>query len=96
MFKISLEELGLGDNELAVFRQTLSRPHGQILITGPTGSGKSTTLYSALDEINKPNIKIYTVEDPIERKITGGGLPTVLQERLPRPHRHLRGVTRHS
>lgn len=71
MFKISLEELGLGDSELAIFRQTLSLPHGQILITGPTGSGKSTTLYSALDEINKPNIKIYTVEDPIERKMPG-------------------------
>jgi type IV pilus assembly protein PilB len=71
MYKISLEELGLGDGELALFRRALSRPHGQILITGPTGSGKSTTLYSALDEINKPNIKIYTVEDPIERKMPG-------------------------
>ena len=71
MFKISMEELGLGDSELVLFRQALSRPHGQILITGPTGSGKSTTLYSALDEINKPNIKIYTVEDPIERKMPG-------------------------
>jgi type IV pilus assembly protein PilB len=71
MFKISMEELGLGDSELVLFRQALSRPHGQILITGPTGSGKSTTLYSALDEINKPSIKIYTVEDPIERKMPG-------------------------
>jgi len=71
MYKISLEELGLGESELALFRQALTRPHGQILITGPTGSGKSTTLYSALDEINTPNIKIYTVEDPIERKMPG-------------------------
>ncbi len=71
MYKIPMEKLGLGDRELVFFRQVLSRPHGQILITGPTGSGKSTTLYSALDEINKPNIKIYTVEDPIERKMPG-------------------------
>ncbi len=71
MYKIPMEELGLGDHELILFRQALSRPHGQILITGPTGSGKSTTLYSALDEINKPSIKIYTVEDPIERKMPG-------------------------
>ena len=71
MFKISMEELGLGDNELVLFRQALSRPHGQILITGPTGSGKSTTLYAALDELNKPTVKIYTVEDPIERKMPG-------------------------
>ena len=91
MYRISLEELRLGDSELALFRLALSRPHGQILITDPTGSGKSTTLYSALDEINKPNIKIYTVEDPIERK-----MPTVLQDGLHRPHRHLRGVARYS
>ncbi len=71
MYKISLEELGLDESELSFFRQTLSKPHGQILITGPTGSGKSTTLYAALDEINKPDIKIYTVEDPIERKMPG-------------------------
>jgi len=71
MYKISMEELGLAAGDMVLFRQALSRPHGQILITGPTGSGKSTTLYSALDEINSPSIKIYTVEDPIERKMPG-------------------------
>jgi Type II secretory pathway, ATPase PulE/Tfp pilus assembly pathway, ATPase PilB len=71
MYEISLEELGMGDSELVLFREALSRPHGQILITGPTGSGKSTTLYSALEELNKPSVKIYTVEDPIERKVPG-------------------------
>ncbi len=71
MFEISLEELGMSESELMVFRRALTRPHGQILITGPTGSGKSTTLYSALEEINKPSVKIYTVEDPVERKMPG-------------------------
>jgi type IV pilus assembly protein PilB len=71
MFEITLEELGMGEAELVAFRRALDRPHGQILITGPTGSGKSTTLYSALEEINKPIVKIYTVEDPVERKIPG-------------------------
>ncbi len=71
MFEITLEELGMGEAELVLFRRALARPYGQILITGPTGSGKSTTLYSALEEINKPTVKIYTVEDPVERKMQG-------------------------
>ncbi|MHB1345110.1 MAG: GspE/PulE family protein [Thermoleophilia bacterium] len=71
MFEITLEELGMEESELVLFRSALDRPHGQILITGPTGSGKSTTLYSALEEINKPTVKIYTVEDPVERKMQG-------------------------
>ena len=71
MFEITLEELGMNENELVLFRRALRRPHGQILITGPTGSGKSTTLYSALDEVNTPSVKIYTVEDPVERKMPG-------------------------
>ena len=71
MFEISLEELGMEENELVIFRRALERPHGQILITGPTGSGKSTTLYSALEELNRPSVKIYTVEDPVERKMPG-------------------------
>src|SRR5665648_521336 len=71
MFEITLEELGMSEGELVLFRRALKRPHGQILITGPTGSGKSTTLYSALDEINTPSVKIYTVEDPVERKMPG-------------------------
>ena len=71
MFEITLEELGMSEGELVLFRRALKRPHGQILITGPTGSGKSTTLYSALDEVNTPSVKIYTVEDPVERKMPG-------------------------
>lgn len=71
MFDISLEELGMDENSLLHLRQALCKPHGQLLITGPTGSGKSTTLYAALEELNDPTRKIYTVEDPVERKIPG-------------------------
>jgi type IV pilus assembly protein PilB len=53
------------------FDRLLKNPHGIILVTGPTGSGKSTTLYSALNEINRPDINIVTVEDPVECIIDG-------------------------
>lgn len=68
---ITLEDLGMGEEDLAVFRRSLKRPWGGILVTGPTGSGKSTTLYAALEELNTPGVKIYTVEDPVERRIPG-------------------------
>jgi type IV pilus assembly protein PilB len=71
MYKVSLANLGMSERDLRIFRRSLSRPHGQLLISGPTGSGKSTTLYSALDELNRPAVKIYTVEDPVERKMPG-------------------------
>ncbi len=71
MFHITLERLGMGENELHLFRKALRRPWGEILITGPTGSGKSTTLYAGLEELNNPAVKIYTVEDPVERKMPG-------------------------
>jgi type II secretory ATPase GspE/PulE/Tfp pilus assembly ATPase PilB-like protein len=68
---VSLMALGMGDSDLRNVRSTLARPNGQLLVTGPTGSGKSTTLYAALEEINSPAVKIYTVEDPVERKMPG-------------------------
>jgi type IV pilus assembly protein PilB len=71
MFSITLEQLGMGEHELPTFRKALNRPWGEILITGPTGSGKSTTLYAGLEELNSPKRKIYTVEDPVERKMPG-------------------------
>lgn len=63
--------LGFSDKELERFDRILSNPNGIILVTGPTGSGKSTTLYTALSELNKENVNIITVEDPVEANIDG-------------------------
>ncbi|MCF7353824.1 type II/IV secretion system protein [Vibrio sp. CK2-1] len=65
----SLDESGLSPELLARLRQQLRRPHGMILVTGPTGSGKTTTLYGALSELNEPGKKIITVEDPVEYRL---------------------------
>jgi type IV pilus assembly protein PilB len=63
--------LGLNDDELEKFDHILQNPHGILLVTGPTGSGKSTTLYTALSELNKEDVNIITVEDPVEANIDG-------------------------
>ena len=68
---LDLEKLGFPDYDLAKFRDLINRPYGIILVTGPTGSGKTTTLYAALSEINSPEKKIITVEDPIEYQLGG-------------------------
>jgi general secretion pathway protein E len=68
---LDLPRLGFPQEELAVFEELISRPHGIILVTGPTGSGKTTTLYSALNKINSPEKKIITVEDPVEYQLIG-------------------------
>jgi len=65
-FVLTKDQLGFNMYEGKQFEKMLLNPHGIILVTGPTGSGKSTTLYSAISEINRPNINIVTVEDPIE------------------------------
>ena len=70
-FNKSPEELGFNDNDLKVFKDILKNTHGIILVTGPTGSGKSTTLYSALSRLNKSDVNIITVEDPVEANIDG-------------------------
>lgn len=70
-FVLSKEELGFNDYEIKQYTNMLQNPHGIILVTGPTGSGKSTTLYSAISEINRPDINIVTVEDPVECIIDG-------------------------
>jgi type IV pilus assembly protein PilB len=62
----TLEELGFADNNLKIIESNMSKSHGMILITGPTGSGKTTTLYSLLNILNSPEVKVCTVEDPIE------------------------------
>ncbi len=64
-------QLGLKENELKQFDHILKNPHGIILVTGPTGSGKSTTLYTALSELNTEDVNIVTVEDPVEANIDG-------------------------
>lgn len=64
-------ELGFDQHELELFDEMLSHPNGIILVTGPTGSGKSTTLYTALSELNKEDVNIITVEDPVEANIVG-------------------------
>jgi len=65
------KDLGLSADELVQFDRILSHPHGIILVTGPTGSGKSTTLYTALSELNTEDVNIITVEDPVEANIDG-------------------------
>jgi general secretion pathway protein E len=66
-----LPEIGLSPTQLAKVRELVKAPHGIILVTGPTGSGKTTTLYSILSSINKPNINIITIEDPVEYQLKG-------------------------
>ena len=67
----SLPELGMNEDTFAVFQDLIERPHGIILVTGPTGSGKTTTLYAALQAIVSPEIKLLTVEDPVEYHLDG-------------------------
>ena len=66
-----LEQLGMLEDNLEQFRKLIQRPHGIILTTGPTGSGKTTTLYACLKEMNTPEVKIITVEDPVEYDLPG-------------------------
>jgi type IV pilus assembly protein PilB len=69
--KVGLRHLGLSDEDLRIFTQLIRRPNGIILVTGPTGSGKTTTLYAALNELNRPDRKIITAEDPVEYYLAG-------------------------
>jgi len=68
---LPLEKLGFGSDTLKHFEALIQRPHGILLVTGPTGSGKTTTLYAALEKINSPDRKILTVEDPVEYQLKG-------------------------
>ena len=68
---ITLKDLGLRDNLLALFKKKIQSPNGMIVVTGPTGSGKTTTLYAFLQEIQRPEIKVITIEDPIEYHVKG-------------------------
>ena len=66
-----ITDLGMTDYNYKRFEACLKVPQGGVLVTGPTGSGKSTTLYAALGEISKPSNNVITVEDPVEKKIEG-------------------------
>lgn len=67
----ALEELGMAERDLSAFRRLVRQTHGILLVTGPTGSGKSTTLYAALQELNAKELNIVTLEDPIEYQLAG-------------------------
>ena len=67
----NLDDIGITTKNLNILRNALSKPNGIFLVTGPTGSGKSTTLYASLNEIAKPDVKVITVEDPVEYKLNG-------------------------
>jgi type IV pilus assembly protein PilB len=69
--ELDLEKLGFAGEDLKTFRDAFHRPHGMVLVTGPTGSGKTTTLYAVLTELNKPQVNISTAEDPIEYQLAG-------------------------
>ncbi|MBL8830597.1 MAG: Flp pilus assembly complex ATPase component TadA, partial [Planctomycetaceae bacterium] len=69
--KIGLKQLGMADDDFRTFNGLVRRPNGIILVTGPTGSGKTTTLYAALNDLNRPDKKIITAEDPVEYYLQG-------------------------
>jgi general secretion pathway protein E len=68
---LPFDRLGFSPKTAQAFQTLIHRPHGIVLVTGPTGSGKTTTLYAALDKINRPDLKIITVEDPVEYQLKG-------------------------
>jgi type IV pilus assembly protein PilB len=77
---LSLDKMGLSEENLKLIREAMLRPYGLILMTGPTGSGKSTSLYSMLSELNKEDKNIVSLEDPIEYKIDGVNQSQVMPE----------------
>ncbi len=68
---LSLADLGFGQENYGVFSKSFAKPYGMILVTGPTGSGKSTTLYATLNIVSKPEVNVITVEDPVEYRLPG-------------------------
>jgi len=92
---MSLGELQMAEREHGLFQQMLGLPHGIVLVTGPTGSGKTTTLYAALNEINDSERKIITVEDPIEYQMRGVNQIQVSEKAGLTFARALRSILRH-
>ncbi|GAB3781045.1 GspE/PulE family protein [Nocardioides ungokensis] len=69
--QLDLQDLGFSDDNFRRFEESYSKPYGMILATGPTGSGKSTTLYATLNQLNRPDVNVITVEDPVEYRLAG-------------------------
>ncbi len=93
--ELKLEILGFNDDTLRRFRRYITQPYGMILVTGPTGSGKTTTLYAALTEIKSPEDKIITIEDPVEYQVDGVTQIPVNEKKGLTFARGLRSILRH-
>src|SRR5512137_942553 len=93
--KLSLEVVGFSPNDLAKFRRYITEPYGMVLVTGPTGSGKTTTLYAALSEIKNDEDKIITIEDPVEYQLKGITQIPVNEKKGLTFARGLRSILRH-
>ncbi len=93
--KLSLEVVGFSDSDLLKFRRYILEPYGMVLVTGPTGSGKTTTLYAALSEIKNDEDKIITIEDPVEYQIKGITQIPVNEKKGLTFARGLRSILRH-
>src|SRR3954468_11372001 len=93
--KLSLEVVGFSNNDLVKFRRYIKEPYGMVLVTGPTGSGKTTTLYAAVSEIKNDEDKIITIEDPVEYQIKGITQIPVNEKKGLSFARGLRSILRH-
>jgi type IV pilus assembly protein PilB len=93
--KLSLEVVGFSESDLLKFRRYISEPYGMVLVTGPTGSGKTTTLYAALSEIKNDEDKIITIEDPVEYQVKGITQIPVNEKKGLTFARGLRSILRH-
>jgi len=93
--KLSLDVVGFGESDLTKFRRYILEPYGMVLVTGPTGSGKTTTLYAALSEIKNDEDKIITIEDPVEYQIKGITQIPVNEKKGLTFARGLRSILRH-
>jgi type IV pilus assembly protein PilB len=93
--KLTLDVVGFSDEDLKKFRRYISEPYGMVLVTGPTGSGKTTTLYAALNEIKTDEDKIVTIEDPVEYQIRGVTQIPVNEKKGLTFARGLRSILRH-
>src|SRR6202161_507122 len=93
--KLSLEVVGFSENDLVKFRRYIMEPYGMVLVTGPTGSGKTTTLYAALSEIKNDEDKIITIEDPVEYQVKGITQIPVNEKKGLTFARGLRSILRH-